>query len=69
MYEGRASVSGHMVGYPIGCRVYVKRSNGEENIAFVTAYDEKKNIYTKFMNLLYPDTTYINISLLCTPQL
>ncbi|KOO23641.1 hypothetical protein Ctob_006748, partial [Chrysochromulina tobinii] len=32
--------------YSIGSNVYVKRSNGEESIAFVKEYDAAKNIYT-----------------------
>jgi 3D (Asp-Asp-Asp) domain-containing protein len=32
--------------FPIGSRLYVKRSNGEETIAFVKEYDASKNVYT-----------------------
>ena len=32
--------------YPIGSRVYLKRSSGEENLAFVKEYDAGKKIYT-----------------------
>jgi hypothetical protein len=32
--------------YAIGSRVYVKRSNGEETVAFVQEYDAEKALYT-----------------------
>jgi hypothetical protein len=34
------------VRYALGSAVYVKRSNGEESIAFVTEYDAAKRLYT-----------------------
>ena len=32
--------------YPISSSVFVKRSNGEETLAYVNAYDEEEALYT-----------------------